>query len=455
MKFRTFLSQRLFNFFIKTLFVLLVFTTPLYANESSNSNESNSDEIQIFENQWFIYKKNKVYRGPFVNKYQVLATWHKEKIPEGKKYYIYLNEIKVSNIPSVDFENEYLEISDSIELFGEEAYNDYLVEEEPDIFTEIENEIENEVELKDSEVKIEKQDTSLSEDVILISEEEVQTNEEITSEELKKDEVLVENTSQNANEQSLKNDFFEKKSNVQKSSVKRYKKEYLQDYIPIEKPTLTTDYIQEPTMQITNPDLADSDGKTLLMNAAKSGNDWEIKQLIEARADVNKQDKEGWTALMYAVRFQDNVNIVNMLLKAGADVKIKNNFGNSALIIASCYNNNPDILNQLLNHYDASSTEVLKSFVLLITSNNTAEYTQLSKIQVYLNHSTPINSFYNGKTPLMYAAEFSNSTQLIKLLLDNDAIATLRSTEGKNAFDYAVDNEALVHDEIYWSLNKQ
>jgi len=243
-------------------------------------------------------------------------------------------------------------------------------------------------------------------------------------------------------------------STTQKTEIKRYKKEYLQDYIPVEKPTLVTDAIQEPTMVITNPDLADSDGKTLLMNAAKSGNDWEIKQLLDSNADVNKIDNEGWTALMYAVRFQDNVNIVNMLLKAGADVKIKNNFGNTALVIASCYNNNPQILNQLLKYYDSSSKEVLKSFILLITSNNTAEYTQLSKIKVFLNRSTPINSFYNGKTPLMYAAEFSNSTKLIKLLLDNDAIVTLRSTEGKNAYDYAVDNEALVHDEVFWSLNK-
>ena len=150
-------------------------------------------------------------------------------------------------------------------------------------------------------------------------------------------------------ENKLQKNFLDKQSSTQKTEIKRYKKEYLQDYIPVEKPTLVTDAIQEPTMVITNPDLADSDGKTLLMNAAKSGNDWEIKQLLDSNADVNKIDNEGWTALMYAVRFQDNVNIVNMLLKAGADVKIKNNFGNTALVIASCYNNNPQILNQLFN----------------------------------------------------------------------------------------------------------
>ena len=39
------------------------------------------------------------------------------------------------------------------------------------------------------------------------------------------------------------------------------------------------------------------------------------------------------------------------------------------------------------------------------------------------------------------------------ILLENDAIITLRSTEGKTAFDYAKENANLAHDEIYWALN--
>lgn len=443
-----FKTKKTISSFCKFFIIFFVFSFPVFAKEKSNNEEISLEQEQILENQWFIYKKNKLYRGPFQNKYQVLATWHKEKIPQGKKYYVYLNEMKISNVPEQDFD-EYIEISESVELFGEEAYNDFLVEETVvnETFTfELEENIETkptiDLQNQNTEAKIEEVSNKNLENL----ESKVIANDVVNEESKNEDSKVTEN--------KLQKNFFDKQSSTQKTEIKRYKKEYLQDYIPVEKPTLVTDAIQEPTMVITNPDLADSDGKTLLMNAAKSGNDWEIKQLLDSNADVNKIDNEGWTALMYAVRFQDNVNIVNMLLKAGADVKIQNNFGNTALVIASCYNNNPQILNQLLKYYDSSSKEVLKSFILLITSNNTAEYTQLSKIKVFLNRSTPINSFYNGKTPLMYAAEFSNSTKLIKLLLDNDAIVTLRSTEGKNAYDYAVDNEALVHDEVFWSLNK-
>ena len=40
----------------------------------------------------------------------------------------------------------------------------------------------------------------------------------------------------------------------------------------------------------------------------------------------------------------------------------------------------------------------------------------------------------------MYACEFGNSTKIIKVLIDNNAITSIRSTEGKTAYDYAIGN---------------
>ena len=53
----------------------------------------------------------------------------------------------------------------------------------------------------------------------------------------------------------------------------------------------------------------------------------------------------------------------------------------------------------------------------------------------------------------MYAAAYGNSNKVLQMLLDYDASVTLRSTEGKTAFDYAVKNKNLVHDDSYWALN--
>ena len=137
------------------------------------------------------------------------------------------------------------------------------------------------------------------------------------------------------------------------------------------------------------------------------------------------------------------------------DIKALNNFKTSSLALASCYNNNPEIIKRLLQAYNPSDKEVLKSFVLLLTENQSSEYTQISKINIYIQANVPVNNFYNGKTPLMYACEFGNSTKVVKVLLDNNAVPSLRSNEGKTAYEYASENKKLAHDSTYWELNKK
>lgn len=238
------------------------------------------------------------------------------------------------------------------------------------------------------------------------------------------------------------------------TEVPRYQKEYLQDFAVTDE-IIVDEVVHEEIKLIEEPDEADINGCTLLMNAAKNGNDWQIKTLLQSGAKVNLQDKDGWTALMYAVRYQDNINIIDLLIDNGANIKIKNKYDTSALIIASCYNNNPEVIKKLLSYYSTSEKEVLKALVNLISDCHAPEFIQIAKLNTFLNFSVPLNTFYNGKTPLMYAAEFSNSTKIIKILIDNNAITTLRSTEGKTAFDYAKDNNNLKHDSNYWLLNKK
>ena len=53
----------------------------------------------------------------------------------------------------------------------------------------------------------------------------------------------------------------------------------------------------------------------------------------------------------------------------------------------------------------------------------------------------------------MLAAEYSSSTQILKTLIDNGALPSIRDASGKTAFYYASMNTSLEHDDIYWSLN--
>ena len=231
-------------------------------------------------------------------------------------------------------------------------------------------------------------------------------------------------------------------------------KEYLSDYM-VQDELYIEEYTEPEYAAIKNPDEIDLSGRTQLMKAAKSGNDWQLKRLIEAGADTNIKDKDGWTALMYAVRYQEGLECVELLLNAGADIKVTNNFGLSALAIAANYNNNPKILKKLLNTYSPSDKEVLRALILLLSDQNISEDSLLSKLDILLETALPVNILYEGKTPLMYAAAYGNSTKAIKKLIEYDASVTLRSTEGKTAFDYASKNRNLVHDETYWILNNK
>lgn len=240
----------------------------------------------------------------------------------------------------------------------------------------------------------------------------------------------------------------------QKAESVKKRKEYLSDYMVYDIETIDSfDADDSPYERISNPDEKDNSGKTLLMKAAQAGNVDKIRQLLYSNANVNLKDNDGWTALMYAVRYSESYECVEELLQAGADSTIRNNYGSSAIILSACYNKNSKILKKLFEKYKSSDKEVLRAMIFLLTEHNISEEQQLSMLQIFMDESVPLNVLYEGKTPLMYAASFGNSTKLIKMLLDNQASPTLRSTEGKTAFDYAMKNNNLAHDETYWALN--
>lgn len=239
------------------------------------------------------------------------------------------------------------------------------------------------------------------------------------------------------------------------SSVTKYERTYLYDYAPKEDEIISDVTNVEELAQIENPNQKDKNGRTPLMLAIKNGNDWGIRSLLKSGADVNAIDSEGWSALMYAIRYQNNLEFVNILIQNGANITSQNKYGTTPLQIAACYSDNPEILKRIILSYPSGSNEIFKAFILSITSNSSSLVSQIAKLKVFINRGLPMNRFYEGKTPLMYAAEYASSTQIIKLLLDSGAITSIRNSEGKTAFDYAQTNNSLEKDEIYWSLNNR
>lgn len=243
-------------------------------------------------------------------------------------------------------------------------------------------------------------------------------------------------------------------SNAKETEAKTYEKSYLYDYMNDTTPT-TPEKEKPSTTEITieNVNKTDKNGVTLLMKASKAGNDWDVQNLLNNGADVQLRDKDGWSALMYAVRYQNSIRLVNMLIEKGAYTRIRNKYNATPLLLAADYSQNPQILSLLLRNRSTSEDEVFKAFVLSLTSNEGSEHIQVTKIQLFLNMGISVNRVWKRKTPLMYAAQYTNSSSVIKLLLDSGANPGTQNIEGKTAFDYAKENTRLVHDDVYWSLN--
>jgi ankyrin repeat protein len=89
-----------------------------------------------------------------------------------------------------------------------------------------------------------------------------------------------------------------------------------------------------------------SDGITPLMSASSNGHIAVVNSLLKAGADVNKERKQGGTALDLASQ-NGHITIVDLLLKAGADVNKARNNGQTSLIIAS-NDGNTEIVRLLL-----------------------------------------------------------------------------------------------------------
>ena len=74
-----------------------------------------------------------------------------------------------------------------------------------------------------------------------------------------------------------------------------------------------------------------------LIEAVGRGNTEQVRELLDAGADINIQDKFGETALMRAAAW-GHTGVMELLIRAGADPGIKNNEGRTAIdLLKECH----------------------------------------------------------------------------------------------------------------------
>ena|GEM_PF-1677335 len=209
-----------------------------------------------------------------------------------------------------------------------------------------------------------------------------------------------------------------------------------------------------------NVNASDRNGRTALMVAARYNlNPETVSTLVNNGADINAGNNKGWTALMFAAWNKSTPEIVSVLLKNGANAAIKNREGKIAIDYASANANliNTDVYQQLLAASNAGtsipeqarqSTAISDDEFLELCASGTPQ-----EIEAAIKDGANVNAIDEyGETPLMIAARSNRDPEVISVLLQNGADASIKDNEGMSAVDYASVNARIRNTDAYQQL---
>lgn len=209
-----------------------------------------------------------------------------------------------------------------------------------------------------------------------------------------------------------------------------------------------------------------------LISAADQFNFEEMKEALDAGANIDVQDENGMTLLM---RLSPNLEMVEFLLKNKANTEIKNNYGSNVLHMLLSYDNNFENYIKILEaitksgiNLEAKDNMGYTPLRLAIASDNIEATKLLMEYEVRLDqifedsNQTPIIyaainkktealkiiaqydenldfQGHNGTTALMSAALVGHK-EGIEILVGKDANLDLQDDQGSTALIYALDS---------------
>ncbi len=162
-----------------------------------------------------------------------------------------------------------------------------------------------------------------------------------------------------------------------------------------------------------------------------------VKVLLEKDdADINAQDADGTTGLMYAAD-NNHPEICSLLLEYGAEINFRNHKGSTALMFA-CLSGNLEVAELLLKH--SGSVDVCDengcSALIYAVQNGQAQLVALllrQRAQIDLQD-------VEGNTALIYAV-VHRRTDIVDLLIKKGADVDMQNKDGQSAITIAAIND--------------
>ncbi|XP_065343666.1 uncharacterized protein LOC135941846 [Cloeon dipterum] len=177
----------------------------------------------------------------------------------------------------------------------------------------------------------------------------------------------------------------------------------------------------------------DKDGRTALHYAAEEGHFGLVFQLLSQRADMHVKDHNGWTALHYAI-LTNNKDLVQMLLESGAEIDSKTKRGETALHLAA-YKGSTELTIKLIQcgaDVNSKNNHGLTCLNIATVNRN------LDLLEVLLKNKADVNNEYKlfGNTPLHHAA-LENYPEILEMLVNHGADVNLQNKNGWTALHLA------------------
>ena len=168
-----------------------------------------------------------------------------------------------------------------------------------------------------------------------------------------------------------------------------------------------------------------------IFDAAENGNIEELIKMIKI-VDVNLQDKDGWTALMWAARF-GKTDCVKLLIKNNTDVNLQDEAGWTALIFAAI-NDHTETVKTLIDNgadIDLQDEDGRTTLILAAFKGHT------ETVKTLLDNNVDVNLQDNGgNTALMFAAYYGK-TECVKLLIKNGSLVDIHDNGNETALNHS------------------